>query len=89
MSITIAGSGASGNTLTAITFETGSNGVSTGMTIQVPSQSMGGGSGAMGDGNGDLIITIRQDDLITTSSFQLKTIPKGVKQMSDGGSSGS
>ena len=89
MSITIAGSGASGNTLTAITFETGSNGVSTGMTIQVPSQSMGGGSGAMGDGNGDLIITIRQDDLITTSSFQLKTIPKGVKQASDGGSSGS
>jgi len=45
MSITIAGSGPGGNTLTAITFETGSNGVAAGMTIQVPSQSMGGGAG--------------------------------------------
>ena len=48
MSITITGAGAGGNTLTAITFETGSNGVAPGMTIQVPSQSMGGGAGALG-----------------------------------------
>ncbi len=88
MSLTIVGSAAS-PTVSQITFETGSTQVSPGDTIRVPSQSLGtaGGTviGAGGDFAGDLIITVKAGDLITTQSFELSTIPKGINQNSDTG----
>ena len=83
MSITITGTAAA-MTVTAVTFETGSEGVQVGDTITIPSESLGGISSEISEG--DAIFTIKADDLLTTSSFQLKTIPKGVNQNSDNGS---
>jgi uncharacterized protein len=88
MSITIGGTAIAG-TVEAVIYKTGSEGVQVGDTIRIPSQSLGasGGSiGAAGDFIGDAIFTIKADDLLTTSSFQLKTISKGVNQNSDNGS---
>jgi phage tail sheath protein FI len=86
MSVTIIGTPAS-PTVTQITFLTGSTAVSPGDTIRIPSQSLGtaGGTviGAGGDFAGDLRITIKADDLITTQSFELSTISKGLDQNSD------
>ncbi len=88
MSLTIIGSAAS-PTVSQITFETGSTNVSPGDTIRVPSQSLGTAGGTVigedGDFVGDLIITVGADDLITTQSFELSTIPKGINQNSDTG----
>ena len=86
MSLTIIGSAAS-PTVSQITFETGSTNVSPGDTIRVPSQSLGTAGGTVigedGDFVGELIITVGADDLITTQSFELSTIPKGNNQNSD------
>ena len=82
MSITTGGT-ATAMTVTAVTFKTGSNGVEVGDTITIPSQSFNAAGGIL---LGDAIFTIKADDLLTTSSFQLKTIPKGVNQNSDNGS---
>ena len=82
MSITTGGT-ATAMTVTAVTFLTSSNGVEVGDTITIPSSSFGAAAGIL---LGDAIFTIKADDLLTTSSFQLKTIPKGVNQNSDNGS---
>jgi hypothetical protein len=91
MSITVGGTAAS-PTVTAIGYLTGSEKVIAGTTLRVFSGSMGASGGEIGSDAsniGDLIITLVNDDLLTTSSFQLKTIPKGIKQNSDIGPVGS
>jgi len=50
-----------------------------GDTLTFQSQSLG----ASDTGGNDLIITLQQNDLLTTSSFVLKTISKGANQNSD------